>query len=484
MKGVYETMKQTIKHMALLLALILGLSGCGFMPVDQEKDDAIVVAEFKGGTVLKGDAMMIYNEEVAYYRDAEGTTLDEANANMLKQSILDYLVREAIIVSKADELGFSTLTDDERTDITAETTAAFDEMLDYYAIYMEGDTDEAKKEAARQFLADQGQTLESVLQESFDGAWQEKLYDYITKDARPTEEEIRAAYDEMVAGDQEIYQESPYDFEYNVSVGEPVMWVPDGYRTVKHILLSFTDEQVEALDELDMQLEEVHYLLEEDEMGESDLTEEELRAEHDGHDHTDEEWAEILAGVDVDNLEEDMYDDLELGIDDEEDPYMNMTPEQLQAEATRLHAEIDKLKTEYSQTLHDRIAEVQNKIAAGEDFDDLMEEYGDDPGMQEEPAMTTGYYVAADSESWDVIFRDAAMALANIGDVSDPITTVNGIHIIKYIADVQGGPVAFEQARDDAEDLALYNAQEARAEEVMEQWVREADVKMYVSRMR
>ena len=40
-------------------------------------------------------------------------------------------------------------------------------------------------------------------------------------------------------------------------------------------------------------------------------------------------------------------------------------------------------------------AEIDARLAGGEDFMALMAEYGEDPGMQNEPTATRGYYVSA-----------------------------------------------------------------------------------------
>ena len=94
------------------------------------------------------------------------------------------------------------------------------------------------------------------------------------------------------------------------------------------------------------------------------------------------------------------------------------------------------------------VDEVEEKLAAGEDFDALMEQYGQDPGMQTSPAKENGYPVSADSTNWVTEFRDAAMALENVGDVSEPVRSEYGIHIIKYVSDAVEGEVGLDAVRD------------------------------------
>ena len=77
----------------------------------------------------------------------------------------------------------------------------------------------------------------------------------------------------------------------------------------------------------------------------------------------------------------------------------------------------------------------------------LLAEYGEDPGMTYEPYMTDGYLVWADCESWVTSFRDGAMALEKVGDVSEPTEGYYGYYIIKYVSDVPEGPVALDEVR-------------------------------------
>ena len=96
---------------------------------------------------------------------------------------------------------------------------------------------------------------------------------------------------------------------------------------------------------------------------------------------------------------------------------------------------------------------VKQKIDAGEDFEALLKEYNTDPGMQDE-ANAAGYLVGTGA-SYVESFLNAALALAKDGDVSAPVQSDYGWHIIKRVsteasheipyADVKGQLDAFEQ---------------------------------------
>ena len=115
--------------------------------------------------------------------------------------------------------------------------------------------------------------------------------------------------------------------------------------------------------------------------------------------------------------------------------------------------------------------DIQTRLDAGEDFQALIDEYGEDPGMQNEPTASVGYYVSADSTTWDTAFRDAAMLLSNVGDVSEPVLGMSGVHIIRYESDVTPGPVPLEEVRDRLYDEALTTLREENYAALLSEWV-------------
>ncbi len=95
----------------------------------------------------------------------------------------------------------------------------------------------------------------------------------------------------------------------------------------------------------------------------------------------------------------------------------NMTPEEIEAQAALTKA-----------TKQELAKEVLAKAKAGANFDNLVKEYGEDPGMEESPegyTFTRGYMVPE--------FESASYALA-VGEVSDLVESSYGWHIIKKYA--------------------------------------------------
>ena len=141
-------------------------------------------------------------------------------------------------------------------------------------------------------------------------------------------------------------------------------------------------------------------------------------------------------------------------------------------------AEMDALYA----SLDAAVQEVQSRIAAGEDFDALIDAYGADPYLAEGGAgREGGYYVGVGSQQLDPDFVAAAMALAEPGDTSEPIECAEGVYILRYEADVTPGPISWEDFLADATLRALAEEEMLSAyyNETVEQWLAEANIEFY-----
>lgn len=78
--------------------------------------------------------------------------------------------------------------------------------------------------------------------------------------------------------------------------------------------------------------------------------------------------------------------------------------------------------------IENKMKDILKKIKKGEDFDKLMEEFCEDPGVKSNP---DGYLFGKGEMVKE--FEEAAFNLKNIGDISDIVKTSYGFHIIKLI---------------------------------------------------
>ena len=126
--------------------------------------------------------------------------------------------------------------------------------------------------------------------------------------------------------------------------------------------------------------------------------------------------------------------------------------------------------------MRDKTASVYKELENGKDFDSVIADFGEDPGMQSEPNMTTGYYVRADSTIWDKNFTAGAMTLEKVGDYSaEPVISSSGVHIIYYASDVTPGAVPLAEVHDALKSEKQEELRTAHLSEELAKWVEAAN---------
>jgi len=419
------------KLAALLLVVMIALSGCSLIEIDQEMEMAEAVATVNGVKVTKAQVMSDYAYMIAMY-NAYGITINDTILESIKSDVLDMGVLREVIRQKADELALIDF-DDEASfaEPDAEAAAYFEELITEHAAHVTtvGQSEEAARAKVIEHLAAEGTTLDLIKESYRIDFIIETVREYVASSVTVTEEEIKAAYDEKVAADEEQYASSTYLYETHRSYGYDIARNPEGYRTVKHILFNLTEEQSASLTALE------------------------------------DEIAAIDAAV--------------AAIDPAAAEAPAKSAEELNAEKAVLVQQLADLKAEILASFKEKTDSVYARLEAGETFDALMAELGEDPGMTSEPTMTEGYYVTAESSTWDVTFRDAAMAIEAVGSVSEPVLTNFGVHIIYYNSDVPAGAIPYETLHDAMSESLLTSKQETAFNAQCAEWVEAAAVKKF-----
>jgi len=120
-----------------------------------------------------------------------------------------------------------------------------------------------------------------------------------------------------------------------------------------------------------------------------------------------------------------------------------------------------------------------DRAVAGEDFIMLIEELGEDPGMS-----TNEYYIVTNPTlMYATEFVDGLFALENVGDISKPVETQFGYHIIKYYDNMESGPVAYDDLHDDIYDTMLTERKNTKYDEQLASWKEETDITTYYNRV-
>lgn len=113
------------------------------------------------------------------------------------------------------------------------------------------------------------------------------------------------------------------------------------------------------------------------------------------------------------------------------------------------------------------------RLDAGESFDALLSGYNTDPGMEAEPFATLGYLVGPYPSKVDYLpgFKEAALALTEVGQHSGIVETESGFHILRLERRLPGGTKPLEEVRDAIHAMLLKADQTKQLTDLLKSWV-------------
>ena len=446
-----------VRLTGLLIVLMLVLSGCNLIGVDPimklDEDFAKlakrysgVVATYDGGQVTQADVMASFSNMYNNYSQMYsmfGYSVPADMVTTVEESVTKEAVENVAIAGQMASRNLK-LDDEKLTELQNEADEHYQEMYDtFYAGVTEKD-DAVHAKQTEYNMAVNGFTKDALYAIEVATANREMVEQNVREEiAELSDEELKAAYEKKLKEDEDKYTASTGSFESDISSEDSVVcWIPEGYRTVKHILIIPEEEVLNAYKDARTAYE--------DAQGKLDDLNDEL--EELSHDHEDE----------ADAAEEE-----------------HRTAEAIQADIDAAKAEIESLKASMDKAAEDCLAAVKDKtdeiyakLEAGEDFAALIEAYGEDPGMQNEPTKTRGYYVSNASTNWDARFTEGAMSLEKVGDVTKtPVVGNSGVHIIRYESDVTPGAVALEDIKDALYEKTLDTARSDHYTSELNSWV-------------
>ena len=372
----------------------------------------------------------------SYYSSYGYDVTDPELLAMLKQFALQTGVEYAVMDQKLVELGLALTEEDKAAEAEAakaEWALVLEDGLAYYGLTSES-TEEERATLLVTVLAEleaQGYTEETYVEEAVMYASYDKLFNHITKDVAVTDEEVVAYYNSLVENDKALYENDAASYEevqymnqlyamYGMSdYMTAVYYKPAGYRLVTHILLEVDEALLTAYTDLQAAYEEQQNAAEEGEAAEA----------------TEEAAAPVTA------------------------------------------EEVENARLAILAAVQPTVDEINQKLADGATFAELIPQYTADTGMMDEASIAAGYEVHMDSVNWVIPFRDQAFTVNNIGDVTAPVVSDYGVHIIQYVADVPAGPVELtEELQASFKATLLSDAQNTAYYAALDEWISAATV--------
>lgn len=157
-------------------------------------------------------------------------------------------------------------------------------------------------------------------------------------------------------------------------------------------------------------------------------------------------------------------------------------PDDVQSEISQLRADgddaaADALRDEALSDIAASAREALDRAEAGEDFDALIEELGDDPGMESEPYKTYGY-MAYEGSNFVPEFEEAALKLTTDGEISPLVATDFGYHILERVAKADG-EVPFDSVKDTILSTLTGEQQQEAYQQFLDELRENADITLH-----
>lgn len=116
---------------------------------------------------------------------------------------------------------------------------------------------------------------------------------------------------------------------------------------------------------------------------------------------------------------------------------------------------------------------VLDRLEAGGSFDALLAEFNTDPGMETEPFASLGYLVGPYPSKVDYLpgFKEAALALTEVGQHSGIVETESGLHILRLERKLPGGIKPLAEVRDQIHAMLLKADQTQQLTALLKSWV-------------
>ena len=459
--------------LALLLVLTLMLSGCALIQKDMDVDRATEIVRVGDTVFTKGELQDEINYQLYYMYSLYsqfGLSYDVTDPNNIadiQEQVINAVVQNAVLNAKAAELGFDQLTAEEQAELDTEiqeTWQGYRDSVkaDYFAdTELEGDELNAALDAK---LEELGISFDSLKENEYASHAVAKLRASVTDPVEVTEEELQADLDEHIASAQNTYETSLSSYGISVNNGSTVYYRPAGYRMVKQILIKFAEDDQAVIDDYQAKATTAS----------SAMVAQRTTLTSLGVEDVDALVAQVSVELDADGENATTVESFETEQSEEivtAAKAMAVAQAQFDFFATKME---EATRTAFA-NIDEEADEVLGQLAEGADWDEMVAEHNDDPGMMAGATTAkTGYAVCENFSSFDPAFTTAAMAILEVGQWSDKTEGASGYYIIRYISDVEEGPVSLEEVYDAVYNDTLSEKQNEAYTAQVEAWTEEA----------
>ena len=433
-------MQMTKRCLIIALALLVAL--CLTTLAEPVQNDPVVVrvGQFSYPlSVVQGSLDSAL--DVASLFSGEAVTDEDRQAGV--QVAIDKFVNLGIIESRLKEKGKDDFTEDEQEIIKATAQAKYEEL--WQSLYQRASksNEEVSEEDITGWLEGEGYTVEAIYDEYLVSERNHRAIELFCQDVTLTQAMVDEYYEKQFVGpDRERYRDDVARFEEEIVAGNnEAFYIPEGYRYIRQITLDYPKAATASAKALEKRMQNAVNAL-----------------------------AKRFQKLAVAATTAEGWDDLK-DLRAEYDAANEVVAE-TQA------AWMEKIKAGAQPVLQETFDAIAEQYAAGIDFKSLIEKYSSD--KTDMNLSKNGYLFHPDSATWPEAFKEAAMKLEKPGDISQPVYSETGVHILYYAGEAPAGDhVLTEEEREQLNASALQYYQNERLLELCAQWKDDYDIETH-----
>ncbi len=435
-------MKNALKRIAALAAVIL--AGSCFARAEEDP----VIVRVGDITYTRSVVQSALDTDLSLFSLINGKYYTEEEREAQTEATLHRFIGNGLIESKLSEAGLNDFSPVEEETLKAAARERYESYWQEVYNRLAASGEKPSEEKVTRVMDQGGYTLDAFLAEYKMSERRSRAIGLFLPGLTISEEQVREYYEKMcLQPDRERYQDhlSAYESEI-LATGSESFYTPEGYRLIRQVLLEYPEEIAAPLRNdyyrLAGAIQNMSAALQR-------LTGAAVAAES---------W-EDLAGPRAE------YDQAAAEMESAQSAY----DEKRKALAAPLVQEtLDEIRTQYND---------------GVDFVTLIRQYSADR-TQTNTGEGSGYPVHPDSEQWPENFRNAACSLQKPGDISEPVYTDAGIHILYYEGDLPSGDHVLTAEEQDALNAAeLYYYQSQQLEALFPEWMEDYEVETFPERL-
>lgn len=419
---------------------------------------AVLLAGVCGARAEEADPTVVRVGNITYPRSVVQTALDtdlglfslisrqyytEEDLRGQTEATLHRFIGNGLVENKLAEAGMNDFTPEEEELLKAAAREQYEATWqEAYRRLTENGTPPEEEKVTR-LLEEGGYTPEAFLAEYKMAEKRSRAIRLFCPDVSITESQVREYYETMfLQPDRERYENHIDAYEAEIlATGSESFYTPAGYRMIRQVLLDYPEEIARPLRNDYARLARAVQAL-------TDATRNlaSAAAEAEGW----EDLKEARAAYDAAREEMD---------------------------AARTVYE-EKRRTLALPLLKETLEEIRRQYESGVDILTIIRQFSTD--RSERNLGPEGYPFHPASDQWPEEFRAAASALQHPGELSEPVCTDAGIHLLYYAGDLPAGDhVLTEDEQESLNAAALYAAQSRELEKLFAEWMNDYEIETH-----